>query len=157
MFNPKSKSKIENEKITRKLELACYSYDIACHSGKQNAAADALSRISSSTTTADKLHSLHEDLCHPAVTRMLYFVRSKNMPYSVENVGAVVWACQVCSEMKPRFIRRPHQTLIKASQPFERWSVDFKFPQSLLTNCGWRIFPFSFRFSLCRRGCCNRH
>ena len=35
MFNPKSKSKIKNEKITRwKLELACFSYDIAYRSGK---------------------------------------------------------------------------------------------------------------------------
>ena len=105
MLNPKSKSKIKNEKITRwKLELACFSYDIAYRSGKQNAAADALSRICSSTTTADKLHSLHEDLCHPGVTRMLHFVRSKNMPYSVENVRAVVRSYQVCSEIKPRFI-----------------------------------------------------
>ena len=79
MLNPKSKSKIKNEKITRwKLELACFSYDIPYRSGKQNAAADALSRIcSSSTTTADKLYGLHEDLCHPGVTRMLHFVRSK--------------------------------------------------------------------------------
>ena len=127
MFNSKSKSKIKIEKITRwKLELACFSYDIAYRSGKQNAAADALSRVCSSTTTADKLHSLHEDLCYPGVTRTLYLVRSKNMPYSVENVRAVVRACQVCSEMKPRFIRRAPQTLIKASQPFEKLRVDFK-------------------------------
>ena len=65
-------------------------------------------------TTADKLRVLHEDLCHPVVTRMLHFVRSKNMPYFVENVRAIVQACQVCSEMKPRFIRRTPQTLIKA-------------------------------------------
>ena len=32
------------------------------------------------------------------------------MPYSVENVRAVVRACQVCSEIKPRFIRRAPQT-----------------------------------------------
>ena len=114
MFNPKSKSKIKNVKIIRwTLELACFSYEIAYRSGKQNAATDALTRICSSTTTADKLHSLHEDLCHPGVTRMLHLVRSKNMPYSVENVRAVVQACQVCSEMKPRFIRRAPQALIK--------------------------------------------
>ena len=93
MFNPKSKSKIKNEITRWKFELACFSYDIAYRSGKQNAAADALSRICSSTTTADKLHGLHEDLCHPGVTRMLHFVRSKNMPYSIENVRAVVRAC----------------------------------------------------------------
>ena len=100
MLNPKSKSKIKNKKITRwKLELACFSYDIAYRSGKQNAVADAQSRVCSSTTTVDKLHGLHENLCHPGVTRMLHFVRSKNMPYSVENVRAVVQSCQVCSEI----------------------------------------------------------
>ena len=50
------------------------------------------------------------------------------MPYSVENVRAVVRSCQVCSEMKPRFIRRAPQTLIKTSQSFERLSIDFKEP-----------------------------
>lgn len=153
MFNPKSKSKIKNEKITRwKLELACFSYDIAYRPGKQNAAADALSRICSSTISADKLHTLHNDLCHPGVTRMLHFVRSKNMPYSVEDVRAVVRACQICSEMKPRFIRKAPQTLIKASQPFERLSVDFKGPlpsnsrnRFLLTVVDeYSRFPFAF-------------
>ena len=119
----------------------------------QKSVADALSRIcSSTTTTADKLHGLHEDLCHPGVTRMLHFVRSKNMPYSVENVRAVVRACQVCSEMKPRFIRKAPQTLIKASQPFERLSVNFKGPlpsssrnRYLLTVVDeYSRFPFVF-------------
>lgn len=74
------------------------------------------------------LHILHKDLCHPGVTRMLHFVRSKNMPYSVEDVRAVTRSCQVCSEIKPRFIKMPPKTLIKASQPFERLSIDFKGP-----------------------------
>ena len=150
MLNPKSKSKIKNEKITRwKLKLACFSYDIAYRSGKQNAAADALSRICSS---ADKLHGLHEDLCHPGVTRVLHFVRSKNMPYSVENIRAVVRTCQVCFEIKPRFIRRTPHTLIKANQPFERLSIDFKGPlpsssrnRYLLTVVDeYSRFPFAF-------------
>ena len=134
------------------MELACFSYDIAYRSGKQNAAADALSRICSSTTTADKLHSLHDDLCHRGVTQMLHFVRSKNMPYSVENIRAVVRACQVCSKMKPRFIRRAPQTLIKVSQPFERLSIEFKglLPSSscnrylVIVVDEYSRFPFTF-------------
>ena len=109
--DPKSVSfmfKIKNENITR------WKFELANRSGKQNAATDALSRICSCTTTVDKLHGLHEDLCHPGVTRMIHFVRSKNMPYSVENVRPVVWACQICSEMKPRFIRRAPQTIHKS-------------------------------------------
>ena len=74
------------------------------------------------------------------------------MPYSVENVRAVVRLCQVCSEMKPSFIRRAPQTLIKASQPFERLSIDFKGPlpsssrnRYLLTVVDeYSRFPFAF-------------
>ena len=55
-------------------------------------------------------HGLHEDLCHPGVTRTLHFVRGKNMPYSVEKCKSSCPACQVCSEIKPRFIRRAPQT-----------------------------------------------
>ena len=36
--------------------------------------------------------------------------------------------CQTCSELKPRFIKQVPGTLIKATQPFERLSVDFKGP-----------------------------
>ena len=54
--------------------------------------------------------------------------------------------------MKPTFIRRAPQTLIKASQPFERLSVDFKEPLSsssrnryLLTVVDeYSRFPFAF-------------
>ena len=83
---------------------------------------------------------------------MLHFVRSKNMPYSVENVRAVVRACQVCSEMKPKFIWRTPQTLIKASQAFERLSVDFKGPLPSSSRNRYKLtvvdeysrFPFAF-------------
>ena len=57
--------------------------------------------------------------------------------------------------MKPRFIRRAPQTLIKASQPFERLSVDFKGPlpssfrnRYLLTVVDeYSRFPFAFPFA----------
>ncbi|XP_072395075.1 uncharacterized protein [Diabrotica undecimpunctata] len=73
MFNTKHSSKIKNEKIQRwRLELAPYKYDIVYRPGKDNQAADALSRICSCATTtaagASKLKSLHTALCHPGVT-----------------------------------------------------------------------------------------
>ena len=153
MFNLKLKSKIKNEKIARwRLELACFSYDIAYRPGKQNTTADTLSRVCSSTMLEDKLQSLHRDLCHPGITRMLHFVRTKNLPYSVEDVKAVARSCQVCAEVKPRYIKTAPQTLIKASQPFERLSVDFKGPlPSNSRNCylltivdEYSRFPFAF-------------
>ena len=153
MFNPQSKSKIKNEKITRwKLELACFSYDIEYRPGKLNAAADALSRICSAATSTAKLSELHVDLCHPGVTRMLHFVRHKNMPYSVEDVREITRSCKICSEVKPRFVKLSPQALIKASQPFERLSLDFKGPlpsssrnRYLLTVVDeYSRFPFAF-------------
>ena len=58
---------------------------------------------------------------------MYHWVKSKNLPITVDNIKAVTNTCPVCSEIKPRF----HQiqgTLIKATAPFERLNLDFKGP-----------------------------
>ena len=58
------------------------------------------------------LLDLHESLCHPGATLRYHFVKSMNLPYSVEDVR--------------RMTENSH--LIKATQPFERLNVDFKGP-----------------------------
>ena len=86
MFNSKSASKIKNDKIARwRAELSCYHYDIVYRTGKDNAAADALSRVCGAAGVG-KLRELHNSLCHPGVTRMVHFIRGWNLPYSVEEL-----------------------------------------------------------------------
>lgn len=129
MFNPKTSSKIKNEKIARwRMELSCYSFDVSYRPGKENAAVDALSRVCGLTASSSDLQSIHRELCHPGITRMTHVVRSRNLPYSVEDVKRITNSCQICAENKPRFYKPPQTTLIKATQPFERLNLDFKGP-----------------------------
>lgn len=152
MFNPRTSSKIKNEKIARwRAELSCYHYDIEYRAGKENITADALSRVCGATVGVG-LKELHEKLCHPGVARMTHFIRGRNLPYSVEEVRRVIKECATCSELKPRFHKPGHNQLIKATQPFERLNLDFKGP---LPSCSknkymlvivdeYSRFPFVF-------------
>lgn len=131
MFNQKHSNKIKNEKIERwRLELSCFKYDIVYRPGKHNFAADALSRVCMQMNTAvsnSKLVDLHRNLCHPGVTRMVHWVRTKNLPFSVEDVKRMTAACPTCAEIKPRYMKNQGH-LIKATAPFERLNIDFKGP-----------------------------
>ena len=155
MLDPKSHGKIKNEKICRwRIELSCFSFVIQYRTGKTNSAADLLSRSynCSMSQTYTKLASLHSDLCHPGVSRMIHFVRSRNMPYSTEDVKNVIKTCQVCSRVKPSFASPLTPTLIRATRPFERLSVDFKGPVPSSTKNKYLFtiideysrFPFAF-------------
>ena len=55
--------------------------------------------------TEDSLFKLHEALCHPGVTRLNYFVRTKNLPYSLDEIKKMTSRCAVCCEYKPQFHR----------------------------------------------------
>jgi hypothetical protein len=91
-------------------------------------------------------------LCHPGVTRMFHWVRSKNLPYSLEDVKKISSSCPACAEIKPRFFKPQNQHLIKATLPFERLNIDFKGP--VPSNCKnhyiltvideYSRFPFAF-------------
>ena len=131
MFDGKNKGKIKNEKILRwRLELSCFSFDISYRDGKRNVVADALSRVPFGCVAAltdDDLAKLHDVLCHPGVTRLWHVVRSRNLPFSLEDVKATIRRCKTCSEVKPNFVKF-QGTLIKATRPFERLNVDYKGP-----------------------------
>ncbi|XP_026315169.1 uncharacterized protein K02A2.6-like [Hyposmocoma kahamanoa] len=155
MFNNKLTSKIKNEKIQRwRLELAPFKYDIIYRPGKQNDAADALSRVCSSISTRnEKLYSLHNDLCHPGMARMTHWLKSKNLPYSTEEIKNMTKSCKICSEIKPRFYKPTiDPVLIKATSPMERLSIDFKGPVPSNTRNKYILtvideysrFPFAF-------------
>ena len=46
---------------------------------------------------------------------MTHFVRSKNLPYSVDEIKRVVSSCQVCAECKPKYYKSPNSHLIKGT------------------------------------------
>ena len=101
------------------------------------------------------LQDLYNSLCHPGITRMYHFVRSRNLPYSVEDVKQMTNACNVCREIKPTFFKPQNQKLIKATKPVERLSVDFKGPlpnvsrnrNILSITDEYSRFPFAFSCS----------
>ena len=43
-------------------------------------------------------------------------------------------SCRICAEVKPRFYIPPEDTLIKATGPMERLSIDFKGPIPSVTS-----------------------
>ena len=95
-----------------------------------NTAPDAFSRVCGSTIVRNSplnLLKIHETLGHPGVMRLNHFVRCKNLPLSVE-VKRVCSECRSCTEIKPRFFKKCDETLIKAIQPWQRISIDFKGP-----------------------------
>ena len=129
MFDNRRRGKIKNEKIQRwRMELSCFNYDIIYRPGKNNLAADTLTRAFCNAINLDTLSSIHEALCHPGVVRLAHFVRTRNLPYSMNDVKRVCSSCTACAKLKPHFYRPEEVNLVKATQPWERISLDFKGP-----------------------------
>ncbi|KRX71378.1 Retrovirus-related Pol polyprotein from transposon 17.6 [Trichinella sp. T6] len=154
MFNNEQAGKAKNDKIMRwRLELSPYSYDIIYRSGDLNTKADALSRICGSIQVENvTLQTIHNNLCHPGVTRMAHYARSKNLPYTMEEIQRMTNSCRLCAELKPRFFKGDLGKLIKATAPFERLSIDFKGPLPSTSSNRYILtvvdecsrFPFAF-------------
>ncbi|XP_072373331.1 uncharacterized protein [Scyliorhinus torazame] len=129
MFDNAQRGKITNDKILRwRIELSTFNYEILYRPGKLNEPSDAPSRGTCANAQINRLQTLHEDLCHPGVTRFYHFIKSRNLPYSLEEVRTVTRDCHICAECKPHFFRPDGAHLIQASRPFERLSLDFKGP-----------------------------
>ncbi|GAA55652.1 pro-Pol polyprotein, partial [Clonorchis sinensis] len=154
MYGNQQKSKIKNDKIERwKIELAGYNYDVVHRPGTDNRVANTLSRnLCANIAGTEKLEELHNMLCHPRVTRFAHFVRSKNLAFSVSDIRRVVSNCSTCSELKPKFCDTFRGQLIKATQPFERLSIDLKGPLPSNTRNKYLLtiideyfrFPFAY-------------
>ena len=130
MFDNRRRTKIKNNKIQEwRLELASFSYTIKYRPGEQNVVSDALTRaFCCSASSVSSLSDIHDGLCHPGVTRLLHFVRSKNLPFSTEDVKKTCASCKICASLTPQFYRPEEVSLVKATQPMERLSIDFKGP-----------------------------
>ncbi|XP_041360605.1 uncharacterized protein LOC121376884 [Gigantopelta aegis] len=129
MLDNRKRSKIKNNKIQDwRIELASFCYTVKYRPGKDNVAPDSFTRAFLSSVSTSSLDDIHKALCHPGVTRMLHFVRSKNLPFSTEEVKRTCSTCKICAELKPQFYHPIPGTLVKATQPMERLSIDFKGP-----------------------------
>ena len=151
MFNPTKLGKIKNNKIQLWCsELGNFNYEIKHRPGAQNLAADALSRLCSMSPHPLNLRDIHNRLGHSGVTRLSHFIRSKNLPFSVEDVKRICANCRVCAELKPRFFGKPTENLIKSMRPWGRISIDFKGPMQskrpyvLFVVDEFSRFPFAF-------------
>ena len=78
--------------------------------------------------TESRLVELHRELSCPGITRLLHQVKIRNLPYSLKDVQDVCKSLSSCNEWKPNFYKPPSGKLIRATQPFERISIDFKGP-----------------------------
>jgi len=83
---------------------------------------------------------------------MTHVVRTRNLPYSSDDVKKLIKSCRICAEHKPQFFRPKTGTLIKATQPFERLNIDFKGPLPSKNGNSYILtvideysrFPFAF-------------
>ena len=158
IFDLRKHGKTKNDKILRwRIELSCYEFDIQFRPGVQNVTADCLSRVRapahcSAVHNLQGLKDIHEGLIHPGISRLAHFIRTRNLPYSTEDVKTVVSQCRICAELKPRFYKPKNPPLIKATQPFERLAIDFKGPLPsaspnkylLVVVDEFSRFPFAF-------------
>ena len=153
IFEKKHKGKIKNDKIYRwKLELSSYKYIIKHKPGIENVVPDTLSRAYCNAIDHNLLHGLHCKLCHPGITRMMAYIRSRNFAFSVEEVKKMTNSCVTCNECKPRFFKPETNPLIKSTKAFERLNLDFKGPLPTATRNKYILtvideysrFPFAF-------------
>ena len=148
MYDPKRRSKIKNDKIGRwRVELADFDYEIKYRPGKENAAADTFSRIASITHPLSELKELHDNLCHPGMVRLEHFVRSRNLPFTQDQVRRITSECSSCLKYKPRFFRKDTGTLIHAISPFQRLNIDFKGPLPMSRRGNRYLLTISDEFS----------
>ena len=131
MIDARKTTKVKHNKIMCwRLELASFSYTVRYRPGELNVGPDTLTRASCSVGAVprSRLEDLHKELCCPGITRLWHFVRSRNLPYSLDDVRSCCNNCDTCAEIRPQFFSQPPQQLVKATQPMERLNIDFKGP-----------------------------
>ena len=92
-----------------------YSYDIQFSPGKYNDGLDTFTRAKCASLSSNSLHDIHTALCQPGVTRLNHFIKTKNLPYSLDNIKQVCKECKICQEVKPRYYNPNKVKLVKVS------------------------------------------
>ena len=96
----------------------------------ESISADTMSRLSHASDVAS-VYSLRDRLAHPGgITRLWHFVKSQNLPYSLDDVQSTIAQCAICRKLKPSYAMKATGTLIKSNQPFERLSIDLVGPKT---------------------------
>ena len=70
-------------------------------------------------------------------------LKQKKLPYSIDDVRKVVNQYSICAEIKPTFYKPPLAQVIKATQPFERLSLNFKGPMPTATKNHYMWFSYA--------------
>ena len=152
ILDNRKRTKIKNNKIQCwLLELASYIYTTKYRPGKDNAA-DSLTRAFCCSTLSSNLAEIRVALCHSSVTRLLHFFRTKNVPFSTDDICKVCSNCRICAELKPSFHKLIETQLIKGTESFKRISIDFKGPALCTSHNKYLLviideysrFPFIF-------------
>ena len=138
MLDLKHASKIKNKILRWRLELDAYDFTRIYRPGNLYCAPDTFFRATSAAVSLPSLKSLqelHKSLCHPGITTLFHYIKVNNLPYSLNDVKTIVRACRDCCEVKASFLKpKENLNLIKATQTFERLSIDFKEPLQTVTN-----------------------
>ena len=137
--------------MRRRLSLSPCLYDIHYRTGNCNHAPNTFTRVRCATISSKLLCSIHSALCHPGVPRLHHFIRSRNFPFSIENVRKICKEYSICQQVKLQYYRPDNVQLIKATQPLEHISIDFKGylpsrinPFFLTIVDEYSRFPFTF-------------
>ena len=126
MFDNRKRTKIKNTKIQSwRMELAEFSYTIQYSEGHCNVVPDSFTRVQCASIS-NNLEYIHAQLCHPGVTRLLHFVKTKNLHHSTDEVKKECSNCRICAELKPKFYKPDSSTLIRSARPMERVNINFK-------------------------------
>ena len=153
MYETKNFGKIKNEEILRwRMDLASFNYDIFYRPGKENAAPDTLTQAYCAAFSFEKVYKIF--IKHYVIQELLewHTVRSRNLPYSLEEVKKMTASCPDCADLKPKYHKPTHAHLIKATQPFESLEIDFKGPLASASENRYLLtvvdecsrFPFAF-------------
>ena len=105
-----------------------------------------------SRRNVDELRTLHFKMCCPGVKRLFHLVKVRNLPFGLSDVEEVCKNCPTCCELKPKFYRPEEGMLIKATQPWENFSIDhnpFIYLVEISQICFQKIQQILVKFKYC--------